>query len=50
MTYINLVLVLIGIAVLAAILGSLTALTDKKVRQKIRLSPSLKKKRKHLND
>lgn len=50
MTYVNLILVLLGIAILAALLGTLAALTDDKVRQKIRLSPQLRKKRKHLND
>lgn len=50
MTYMNLLLVFIGIAALSGILGLLVALTEDKVRDKVRLSPSLKKKRKHFND
>jgi len=50
MTWVNLLLIFIGLAVLAGLLGTLTALTDDKVRQKVRLSPHLRRKRKHNND
>jgi hypothetical protein len=50
MTWANLMMVFIALCICSAIIGALTALTDDKVRNKIRLSPSLRKKRKHLND
>lgn len=50
MTWVNLLLIFIGLAVLAGLLGTLTALTDDKVRHKVRLSPNLRRKRKHNND
>lgn len=50
MTYINLLLVIIAIGVVSAIIGTLTALADEKVRQKISLSSSNKNKRNEQND
>lgn len=50
MTLFNLALVFIGLGVLVAILGSLSALTEQKMRHKVRMSLSTRKKRKHLND